>query len=99
MLTSVLENSFFAIKMEMKEKELELLKELDLAIKERYATENLDSPTALICQGRQEAYLRVYERIFGILRRNKDKDGSLDISGLQDKIIDVFKELKELLKS
>ena len=56
MLATILENGYFAAKMEMKEKELELLKELDLAIKERYEMKNLNNSTELICQGRQEAY-------------------------------------------
>ena len=96
MLASVLENSFFAIKMEMKEKEWELLKELELAIKEGNA-KTMGSSTKLICQGRAEAYLGVYEKIFGVLCKNKD--GSLDTSNLKYKIESVLKELKELLKS
>lgn len=97
MLATILENGYFAAKMEMKEKELELLKELDLTIKERYAMENLNNSTELICQGRQEAYSKVYERIFGVLHKNED--GSLNILALQDKITNVYKELKKLLKS
>lgn len=96
MLASILENSFFAIKMEMKEKEWELLKELDLAIKEGNA-KMLSNPAKLICQGRAEAYLNIYEKIFGVLCKNKD--GSLDILNLKYKIESVLKELKELLKS
>ena len=97
MLASVLENSFFAIKMEMKEKEFELLKELNLAILERDAMKARHSSTELIYQGRAEAYLKVYEKIFGVLCKNKD--GSLDVFNLQHKIESVCKELKELLKS
>lgn len=96
MISTILENSFFAIKIEMKEKEWELLKELDLAVKEGNA-KAISNPTKLICQGRAEAYLTVYERIFGYLCKNKD--GSLDTINLKYKVESVCKELKELLKS
>lgn len=97
MISTILENGYFAMKVEIKEKELELLKELDLAIKQKEGMKKMHSSVELICEGRQQAYLKVYERIFGVLCKNKD--GSLDVLNLQSKISSVLKELKELLKS
>lgn len=97
MLASVLENSFYAVKAEMKEKEFELLKELELVMKEKRGMKNLNSSTELICQGRVQAYTKVYEKLFGVLHKNKD--GSLHVLALQSRIKTVAKELKELLKS
>ena len=96
MLAQNIENSLFIIKTEMKEKEWELLKELDLAIKEANSKVLSDS-TKLICRGRAEAYLKIYEKFFGVLCKNKD--GSLDPINLKYKLANVPKELKEFLKS
>ena len=96
MLASNLKNNFYAIQMEMKEQEFELLKELELATKEKRGMENLNSSTALICQGRVQAYTKIYEKLFGVL--HKDKDGSLNATALKYRIKTVVKELQELLK-
>lgn len=96
MLAQNIENNFFNIKVEMKEKEWELLKELDLAIKEGNA-KMLSNSTKLICQGRAEAYLNIYEKLFGALHKNKD--GSLDTLRLKYKVEYVLEELKKFLKA
>ncbi len=96
MLAQNIENGFFAIKVEMKEKEWELLKELRLAIN-KGNSKLLSSSVRSICTGRAQAYLQIYEKFFGVLCKNKDS--SLNNLKLQHKTKSVLKELKELLKS
>jgi len=97
MLASVLENSFYVVKMEMKDKEFELLKELELAMKEERGMKNMNSSVALICKGRVQAYTKIYEKLFGVLQKNTS--GILNPVALQYRIKRVAREVRELLKS
>jgi len=97
MLAQNIENGFFAIKAEMKEKEFELLKELDLAIKHKSSMKKMKSSVELVCEGRIQAYTKIYEKLFGVLQKNKDD--SPHVLALEYRIKSVFKELKKFLDS
>lgn len=95
MISSVFKNSYKAIQLELKDKEFNLLKHLEQAIKDKEEAMRLHSSAGEFYKGKEVAFSKTYEMFFGVLL--KQADGNIAPSYLQDKITEVAKELKKLL--
>lgn len=98
MIGTNLENAYFAIRLELKERGLALLKEINSAIegKKDLLFPGPGMPMTDYYKGKEIAFEEAYEMFFGVL--TKRPDGSIDPAALQYKIEKTAKELKELLK-